>query len=380
MSPASARMRPRESDAGPASAYQPQLATLVDAPPAGPEWLHELKYDGYRMGCAIAGKRIALISRRGNDWTPNFPEIVRAARALRVRSALLDGEVAILTPDGRTSFQALQNAASGGTRSGVVYFAFDLLELNGRDLRPLALDQRKGELEALLKKVGSDGVFRYSQHLLGGGAKVFRHACHLGAEGIVCNRRTQPYRAGRNRDWLKVKCVLRQDFVVGGFTDPEGSRQGVGALLLGYHDASGALVFAGKVGTGAGFTQSFMRALRGRLDRIGQESTPFTPRPPGPLGREAHWVRPELVAEVAFGEWTADGRVRHASFQGFREDMDPLQVRRELPQPAQHADNGKGVGNGGAKSGASARGDRSTRSRTTARTRKRAAATRPTRH
>jgi bifunctional non-homologous end joining protein LigD len=357
-----------ESDAGRASAYQPQLATLVDTPPVGPEWLHELKYDGYRMGCAISGKRIALISRRGNDWTPNFPEIVRAARSLRVRSALLDGEVAILTPDGRTSFQALQNAASGGTRSGVVYFAFDLLELNGRDLRPLALDQRKGELEALLKKVGSDGVFRYSQHLLGGGAKVFRHACHLGAEGIVCKRRTQPYRPGRNRDWLKVKCVLRQDFVVGGFTDPEGSRQGVGALLLGYHDASGALVFAGKVGTGAGFTQSFMRALRGRLDGIEQKATPFTPRPPGPLGREAHWVRPELVAEVAFGEWTADGRVRHASFQGFREDMDPLQVRRELPQPAQDA------GNGGAKSGASARTDRSTRSR------KRAPSPRPTRH
>jgi bifunctional non-homologous end joining protein LigD len=259
---------------------------------------------------------------------------VRAARSLPARSALLDGEGAILQPDGRTSFQALQNAASAGTRTGIVYFAFDLLEYNGRDLRPLALDQRKEALETLLHKLGSDGVIRFSQHLLGGGAKVFKHACQLGAEGIVCKRRTQPYRPGRSRDWLKVKCMLRQDFVVGGFTEPEGSRKGLGALLLGYYDRSRKLVFAGKVGTGAGFTQSFMQQLRARLDRLQQKAPPFSVRPSGPLGREARWVRPELVVEVAFGEWTADGRVRHASFQGFREDMDPRKVRRELPQPA----------------------------------------------
>ena len=320
-----------------ASAYQPQLATLVDAPPVGPEWLHELKYDGYRMGLSIAHKRVQLISRRGNDWTQSFPEVVRAARTLPVRRALLDGEVAIVLPDGRTSFQALQNAASGGARLGIVYFAFDLLELNGRDLRPLALDQRKAALEPLLHKFGHDGVLRYSQHLLGGGSKVFRHACHLGAEGIVCKRRTQPYRPGRNRDWLKVKCVLRQDFVVGGFTEPEGARVGVGALLLGYYDARGKLTFAGKVGTGAGFTQGFMRDLRARLDLLAQKTTAFSPRPSGALGREARWVRPELVVEVAFGEWTDDGRVRHASFQGFRDDMDPRNVRRELPaSPTRH--------------------------------------------
>jgi bifunctional non-homologous end joining protein LigD len=316
--------------------YQPQLATLVDAPPAGPAWLHELKYDGYRMGCAIARRQVQLISRSGNDWTQAFPEIVRAARSLPVRSALLDGEVAIVLPDGRTSFQALQNAAAGGPRTGIVYFAFDLLEYNGRDLRPLALDQRKAALEPLLHRLGSDGVIRFSQYLLGGGAKVFEHACQLGAEGIVCKQRTKPYRPGRNRDWLKVKCVLRQDFVVGGFTEPEGSRRGLGALLLGYYDRSGKLVFAGKVGTGAGFTQSFMQSLRARLDRLEQKAPPFSARPAGALGREARWVRPELVVEVAFGEWTADGRVRHASFQGFRDDMDPRLVRRELAQPTRH--------------------------------------------
>jgi bifunctional non-homologous end joining protein LigD len=219
-------------------------------------------------------------------------------------------------------------------------------------MRPLALDQRKAALQTLLKKVGNDGVIRYSQHLLGGGTKVFRHACHLGAEGIVCKRRTQPYRAGRNRDWLKVKCVLRQDFVVGGFTDPEGSRQGVGALLLGYYDDEGALRFAGKVGTGAGFTQGFMRELRRRLDRVTQARPAFSPPPSGPLGREAHWIRPELVAEVAFAEWTSDGRVRHGSFQGFREDMDPHHVHRELPQPGgetgagSRSGSGNGAGNG----------------------------------
>ena len=314
--------------------WEAQLATLVKEPPDGPGWAHELKYDGYRIAAFLERGEVRLVSRNDRDWTARFPEIEEAVAALDARDALIDGEVVVVLPDGRTSFQALQNAAAGGARRGLVYFAFDLLEQAGRDLRPLPLEQRKAALSALLAKLGSDGVIRYSQHLLGGGARVFGQACRLGAEGIVCKRRTEPYRPGRNRDWLKVKCVLRQDFVVSGFTEPEGSRQGLGALLLGYYDERGQLVFAGKVGTGAGFTASFMRELRARLDRLEQRQPPFAARPAGALGRTARWVRPELVVEVAFGEWTADGRVRHASFQGFRRDMDPKDVRRELPTSA----------------------------------------------
>src|SRR5512138_2137429 len=307
-------------------AYRAQLALLVDSAPEGPKWIHETKYDGYRIGCAVERGRATLFSRRGKDWTQEFPEVAAAAARLPVRSALLDGEVAAVLPDGRTSFQALQNAFSGGERR-LVYFVFDLLHLDGEDLAPRPLLERKAALERLLG--GSGGIVRYAPHVEGDGGAIFREACRLGLEGIVSKRRDEPYRPGRNATWVKTKCVKRQELVIGGFTDPEGAaRDAIGALLVGWYDG-GALRFAGKVGTG--FTNAAARALHARLAPLASRECPFTPRPAGWLGKNAHWVRPELVCEVQFTEWTGDGKIRHPSFQGLREDKRAEEVVREVP-------------------------------------------------
>lgn len=312
-------------------AYRPQLATLVKAPPRGPGWVHEIKFDGYRIGALLQGDAVHLISRNGKDWTAQFPEVARAVAALPAREAILDGEVCMVLPDGRTSFQALQNAFSGGSRSGLTYFAFDLVRLDGTDLGRRPLLERKAALAALLGRARSR-LIRPSDHWDADGEAVLREACRLGLEGIVSKRADAAYRPGRNADWVKVKCILRQELVVGGFTEPEGAaRSGLGALLVGYHDG-GRLAFAGKVGTG--FTNASATALRRRLDGLEVKESPFSPRPAGTLGRLAHWVRPELVAEVAFTEWTTDGKIRHPSFQGLREDKDPAQVVREAPASA----------------------------------------------
>src|SRR5436309_1750902 len=331
--------------------YRPQLAQLVKQPPDGPEWLHELKYDGYRIGCAIERGRVTLISRNGNDWTAQFPEIAKAAAALRVKSALLDGEVCMVLPDGRTSFQALQNAFSGGSRQGLVYFVFDLLYLDGRNLMPEPLDARKTALARVIGK-RTRGRIRYAGHIEGRGRAAFEHACRLGLEGIVSKRRDQPYQPGKRGGWVKTKCVKRQEFVVGGFTDPEGSRQGIGALLVGYYDGD-RLVFSGKVGTG--FSVSVARDLRARLEKIETPDCPFTPCPPGRLGRHAHWVKPRLVAEVTFTEWTGDAHIRHPSFQGLRADKDPRRVVREVEAPAAAAAAAPSAGSAGAPSVAGVR-------------------------
>jgi bifunctional non-homologous end joining protein LigD len=315
----------------PVPLYKPQLAQLVKEPPDGDEWLHEMKYDGYRIGCRIVHGRVNLISRNGKDWTDAFPEICDAARELGVRDALLDGEVAILLPDGRTSFQDLQNVFSGGSRRGLVYFAFDLLHAGGETLTRRPLVERKTALLRLLGKPRSRSRIRYSEHVVGRGADVFGEACRLHLEGIVSKRADSEYKTGRHGGWLKTKCILRQEFVIGGFTDPEGSRQGIGALLVGYFD-DGRLVFAGKVGTG--FTVASARDLRKRLEAIERAVSPFDPPPPGWLGKHAHWVGPKLIAEVAFTEWTGDGKIRHPSFQGLRRDKRAAEVRRETPRAA----------------------------------------------
>ena len=309
------------------SDYVPQLATLVAAPPSGDEWLHEIKYDGYRIGCRVRKGAIALYTRNGNDWTRAFPEIVEAVRKLGVEDALLDGEVAVVLPDGRTSFQALQNAAADpASRGTLVYFVFDLLRLEGERLEPIPLEERKARLEKLIGPRKS-GRIRYSEHVAGQGQSFFNGACRHGLEGIVSKRRDLPYRPGRHGGWLKTKCVRRQEFVIGGFTDPEGMRAGLGALLIGYYEGE-RLVFCGKVGTG--FSHTVAVELRARLDRLEQKTCPFTPPPAGSLGRHAHWVKPALVCEVVFTEWTTDGKIRHPSFQGLRADKKPEDVTREV--------------------------------------------------
>lgn len=320
---------PRSRPAPLPATYDPQLAVLAKMAPDGDEWLHEVKFDGYRIGCRVDGNDVQLVSRRGKEWTPQFPELAAAARRLPVRQALLDGEAAVLRADGRTSFQALQNAFGGGSRAGLVYVAFDLLHLDGQDLTALPLEDRKARLRALLDKAPADPRLRFSDHVVGHGPSFCAEACRRGLEGIVSKPRAQPYQTGRRAGWLKIKCVKRQEFVIGGFTDPEGSRAGIGALLVGLHDGAGRLAFAGKVGTG--FTQKSARALRQRLEALDQKDCPFAERPPGWLGGNAHWVRPELVAEVSFAELTDDGKVRHGSFQGLREDKPAAEVVAERP-------------------------------------------------
>ena len=308
--------------------YRPQLAALVKAPPLGDEWLHEIKLDGYRIGCRIRGGRPTLISRAGKDWTLAFPEIVDAAARLGVRDALIDGEVAVVLPDGRTSFQSLQHALTGGAgRASLVYFVFDLLRLEGQRFDRLPLEERKTRLRTLVSRRKS-GRIRYTEHVEGQGPAFFDQACRLGLEGVISKRRDLPYREGRHGGWVKTKCTLRQEFVIGGFTDLKGTRAGLGALVIGHYEDH-RLIFAGKVGTG--FTHKDAIDLRRRLDALTQKAPPFDPPPPGGLSRKAHWVTPSLVCEVAFTEWTADGRIRHPSFQGLRADKKPREVVRERP-------------------------------------------------
>jgi bifunctional non-homologous end joining protein LigD len=325
--------------------YAPQLATLVKEPPSGDGWLHEIKFDGYRIGCRVRGGRVTLISRNGKDWTAAFPDVVAAAAELSATDALIDGEVAIVLPDGRTSFQMLQNAFSGGTTRGtLVYFVFDLLRLDGERLTALPLVERKSRLRALIggRKTGR---IRYADHVEGNGRAFLDQACRLGLEGIISKRASEPYRPGRHGDWVKTKCVQQQEFVIGGFTDPEGAREGIGALLVGTYEKD-RLVFNGKVGTG--FSTKLARELRTRLNAIEIKQSPFSPPPAGSLGKHAHWVKPQLVGEVEFTEWTDDGKIRHPSFQGLRKDKSARVVVREraAATPPAGSDDSNANGNG----------------------------------
>jgi bifunctional non-homologous end joining protein LigD len=302
-----------------------QLAKLVAEAPQGPEWIHEQKFDGYRILADKAGDRVRLYSRRFNDWTDQFPTVAQAVAKLPCERALIDGEVAAVLPDGRTSFQALQNAFAG-TGANLCYFVFDLLSLDGDDLRAQPLIERKQRLHALVRK---PGLIRYSDHVEGSGQKFFELACKQGLEGIVSKRRDSAYTGGRGGAWLKTKCILRQELVIGGYTDPEGARTHIGALLVGYHE-NGKLVYAGKVGTG--FTQKLLVELKDLLAPLETKASPFSPEPARAwTGPGRHWVEPTLVGEVAFSEWTADGRLRHPSFQGLRRDKRAADVIRERP-------------------------------------------------
>jgi bifunctional non-homologous end joining protein LigD len=310
---------------------EPQLATLVDSPPHGGEWVHEIKYDGYRALCELQDGEVRLLTRNGKDWTDRFGAVERAARELPARDAVLDGEVVVVQADGTTSFQALQRALGEGG-SDLVYYAFDLLFLDGWDLRGAALAERKRALAALLaaSPQGKAGAIRYSDHVEGSGDDFYRHACTYALEGIIAKRADLPYRAGRGKDWVKVKCLKRQEFVIVGFTDPERSREGFGALHLAVNEG-GKRVYAGKVGTG--FDSRTLLDLRKRLDKIETKTPAFENAPRGAEARRSHWVEPKLVGEVAFTEWTEDGVLRHPTFQGLREDKPAADVVREKARP-----------------------------------------------
>ena len=303
---------------------QLQLALLVDEAPPGDEWLHEQKFDGYRILAELDGRKLRLLSRRFNDWTAQFPTVVDAVAALPVKSIVLDGEVAVVMPDGRTSFQALQNSF-GQRDANIVYFVFDVLQIDGEDMTKLPLEERKKRLAKLIGK--KQGVIRYSDHVIGNGEAFFKLACKKGLEGIVSKRRDAPYSPGRGKTWVKTKCTLRQELVIGGYTDPEGARTHIGALLVGYYDG-GKLVYGGKVGTG--FRMKDLVEIKRALSPLEVAKSPFTPEPPRAwTGPNRHWVTPILVAEVVFSEWTNDGRLRHPSFQGLRADKPAAEIVRE---------------------------------------------------
>jgi bifunctional non-homologous end joining protein LigD len=310
----------------------PQLATLTDEAPDGDEWLHEIKFDGYRMQCRIERGHARFISRNRQDWTQRLSVLAADVLALPVQQAVLDGEVVAMRGDGTTDFQALQNAFQAGRTAELRYYVFDLLHLDGQSLVQLPLEQRKKLLGELLANRSSTDRLLLSEHVIGSGREFARLGCHRQLEGIVSKRRDRPYRSGRGLDWLKTKCLHREEFVIGGYTNPSGARAGFGALLVGYFDQDRRLRYAGKVGTG--FDDATLRQLHERLRASEQARSPFVDqtRAVGPA-RGAHWVHPTLVAQIEFGNWTRDGRLRHPSFKGLREDKPAAEVVRDRVLP-----------------------------------------------
>jgi bifunctional non-homologous end joining protein LigD len=308
------------------AALEPELATLVDRPPAG-DWLYEIKFDGYRMLARIGGpKDVRILTRRGNDWTPRFPALQRELLAARLPPGWYDGEIVMLDAGGKPDFHALQNAIEGGRNDAIVYYLFDTPYCEGHDLRRVPVEQRRALLQSVLKETAR---LRFSQEVGGDATSILHSACQLGLEGVIGKRRGSIYVQRRSDDWIKLKCTQRQEFVIGGFTWPDDARPtGIGALLVGTIDDEGRLQYAGKVGTG--FTGDVSAALRLRLDAMAQPRRPFA----GATGHDRHatWVRPELVCEVSFNEWPEGGSLRHASFKGLREDKPAPAVQRERPE------------------------------------------------
>ncbi|KKB09341.1 DNA ligase D [Devosia chinhatensis] len=301
-----------------------QLATLVDAVPAGDGWLFEMKYDGYRCVAAVEGKSVRLFTRNGLDWTEQFGALVEPLQKLGIGSALIDGEVCAFDDKGRTDFTTLKNVLSGGGR--LEYFAFDLLELDGKDLTKKPLVERKAALEGLLGKATRRDPIQYSSHVTGHGQKVFDALCRDGHEGVIAKRAQDPYRGDRTKSWLKIKCLKRQEFVIGGWS-PSSKRKGFASLLVGTWD-KGKLLYRGRVGTG--FSQDLLGELDGKLKALESKDSPFD-AVPRERARGAHWVRPELVAEIAYTELTGDDILRHPSFVGLRGDKPAKEVSMENP-------------------------------------------------
>lgn len=295
----------------------PELATLVTEVPDGDDWLHEMKFDGYRILLQFDGTTVRCLTRRGNDWAERLPHLVQDLAELGLPPTVLDGELCAVESDGTTNFQKLQNSVNADADAALVYFAFDLLHHDGTDLTGVPLIERKRVLAELLSGVTSPRL-SLSEHVVGHGGAFFREACARGLEGIVCKRSDSRYRSERTRDWLKVKCVRRHEVVIGGYTDPGGTRSHLGALLVGTHDEQGGLAYRGKVGTG--FTEQSLLELYQRLRKLHQEQPAFVNAPRGAATRGVHWVRPELLAEVEYAELTRDGKLRHPRFRGLRQD------------------------------------------------------------
>ena len=311
----------------------PQLCQPVETTPSGPQWLHEIKLDGFRMAARVERGRVQLLTRTGLDWSDKYPSVSAALSKLRLKTAYLDGELCGVGDDGLPSFSQTQAASDGERGVLLVYYAFDLLHFDGRDTASLPLIDRKALLEPLITNAA--GV-QFNGHETGDGELIRKHACELGFEGVVSKTIDAPYAPGNRGLWRKSKCLNRQEFVVVGWTDPEGSRPHLGALLLGYYTDDGKLIYAGRVGTG--MPDKVLGELRRRLEPLARATSPLSMPPPrktrfgSPLVlSRVHWVEPELVAEITYLTWTADGLLRHTVYVGLRSDKPAREVRRETP-------------------------------------------------
>ncbi|PBB16143.1 DNA ligase D [Mesorhizobium sp. WSM4313] len=310
---------------------EPQLATLEKDAPAGEDWLHEVKFDGYRMQAQIAGSEVRLLTRAGLDWTDKFDGPVTAALArLKCRDAIIDGEIVVLADSGVSSFPLLQADLSARRADRFVYYVFDLMRLDGRDLRREPLVERKQALAELLGQQPDHSALRFSDHFHEPGKVMLQHVCRMGLEGVVSKRADAPYRSGRGLSWIKSKCTLRQEFVIGGYLPSDKTGRGLRSLLVGFNEG-GKLHYAGRVGTG--FSGKVMTDLKKKLDGLKATASPFSAAVP--KGKGLTFVKPELVGEVEFRSWTSDRIIRHASFQGLREDKPAEEVVQEQPKKAE---------------------------------------------
>ena len=316
--------------AGIPSWAQPQLATLTKDRFSDPQWLFERKLDGERLLAFRDASGVRLLTRNDRDVTATFPEVADALRAQKANGFVVDGEV-VAFRDGQTSFSMLQQRLGVAHPTPalikdypVTYYIFDVLFADGQDTRGLPQRERKERLSALLDFTGP---LRYTEHRAGDGEAFYRQACVDGWEGLIAKRADAPYAEGRTRNWLKFKCIAGQEFVIGGWTDPQGSRLGLGALLVGYYDADGRLCYAGKVGTG--FSTASLRSLHDSLSALERDTSPFAIGRPPRAG--VHWAQPRMVAQIEFAEWTTDGLLRQPRFEGLRDDKDAAEVVRESP-------------------------------------------------